>query len=306
MLPLNPGSLTRRSNYERGPRAAHEMADGPGPIGFIFHRSSLKPVNFDGDSSTPANNTKLVVHSDKSSPERLAVRFVPVEGFGHFGYIEHVPSGKIVHPRGGSLDPWNNTKLVYRSDRHAGALFAFDEENERIMHRGGKIWQPRGGSPNPGDDTRCVLHSDVHDAAKFYFGKLDGTPISPYPTPKLCGTWKMIKAVINPAASHEFQQRYKVGKSFSSSKTQRHAWNVFVGFAREVFSANAAYSGFVEISSAKTWSMEYEEITTIKVQRGQTVVVWQYVFGMQQYGEEYSFQSSIIGYTNSLNEKPSF
>ena len=167
MLPLNPGSLTRRSNYERGPRAAHEMADGPGPIGFIFHRSSLKPVNFDGDSSTPANNTKLVVHSDKSSPERLAVRFVPVEGFGHFGYIEHVPSGKIVQPRGGSLDPWNNTKLVYRSDRHAGALFAFDEENERIMHRGGKIWQPRGGSPNPGDDTRCVLHSDVHDAAKF-------------------------------------------------------------------------------------------------------------------------------------------
>ena len=95
-----------------------------------------------GALACPANNAKLVVHSDKSSPARLAVRFVPVEGFGHFGCIEHVSSGKIVHPRGGSLDPDNNTGLVYHSDHHAGALFAFDEENERIMHRGGKIWQP--------------------------------------------------------------------------------------------------------------------------------------------------------------------
>ena len=142
--------------------------------------------------------------------------------------------------------------------------------------------------------------------SSYYFGKLDGTPISPYPTPQLSETWKVIKAFINPAASHEFQQRYKVGKSLTFSKTQRHAWNVFVGIAKEVFSANAAYSGYVQISSAKTWSMEYEEITNVKVQKGETVVVWQYVFGMQQYGEEYSFQSSIIGYTNSLNEKPSF
>ena len=278
------------------------MADEPAPepIGYIFHRSSLKPVNFD-DFGKP----ELVVHSDKSDPERLQVRFVPVEGFGHFGYIQNVSSGEIVHPRGGSLDPWNNTGLVYHSDHHAGALFAFDEENERIVHRGGKIWRPWKGSPNPDDDTRCVLHSDVDDAGKFYFGNLDGTAISPYPRPKLSGTWKVIKAFINPAASIEFQQKYKVGKTLTSSKTKRHAWNVSLGFARELFSTNATYSGYVEISSEKTWSTEYEEMTTIKVEKGATVVLWQYVFGMQQYGEEYSFQSSIIGNTNSLNKKPS-
>ena len=279
------------------------MAYEPGPIGYIFHRSSLKPVNFHGDDL--ANKTELVVHSDKSSPARLQVRFVPVEGFGHFGYIEHVFSGLIVHPRGGSLDPRNNTQLVYHSDRHAGALFAFDEENERIMHGGGKFWYPWRGSPNPDDDKRCVLHSDVNDAAKFYFGELDGTPISPYPTPKLSGTWKVIKAFIDPAATHTFQQKYKVGKSLTSSKTQHHAWNVSVEIARAIFSASAIYSGYVEKSSEKTWSTEYEEITTIEVGKGETVVVWQYVFGMQQCGEEYSFQSNIIGHTNSLKKTPS-
>ena len=169
------------------------------------------------------------------------------------------------------------------------------------MHRGGKIWHPWRGSPNPRDDTRCVLHSDVDDAAKFYFGKLDGTPISPYSAPKLSGTWKVIKAFINPAASHKFQQKYKVGKSLTSSRTQRHAWNVLMGIAKSIFSASVEYSGYVEISSEKTWSTEYEEITTIEVQ-GETVVVWQFVFGIKQYGDEYSFQSSIIGQTNSLKK----
>ena len=277
------------------------MADEPDePIVYIFHRSSLKPVNFD-DVGKP----ELVVHSGKRSPARLGVRFVPVEGFGHFGYIQNVSSGKIVHPRGGSLDPWNNTGLVYHSDRHAGALFAFDEENERIVHRGGKVWRPWRGSPNPRDNTRCVLHSDADDAGKFYFGKSDGTPISPYPPPKLSGTWKVIKAFINPVATHKFQQKYKVGKSLTSSRTERHAWNVLAGIAKDIFSASAEYSGYVQISSEKTWSTEYEEITMIEVEEGETVVVWQYVFGMQQYGEEYSFQSSIIGHTNSLKETPS-
>ena len=110
------------------------MADGPGPIGYIFHRSSLKNVHPYGGSTNPDNETNLVVYGNTSNPAKLQVRFVPVEGFGHFGYIEHVARGKIVHPKGGSIDPGNDTRLVYHSDRHAGALFAFDEEDERIMH----------------------------------------------------------------------------------------------------------------------------------------------------------------------------
>lgn len=282
-----------------------EMAHGPGPIGYIFHRSSLKLVHPKGGSSNPGNDTRLVLHSDKMVPQRLQVRFVPVEGFGHFGYIEHVSSGKIVHPDGGHLDPGNDTSLVYHSDRHAGALFAFNQEDERIMHRGGKIWHPLGGSPNPGNDTPCVLHSAVHDAAKFYFGNLDGTEISPYPHPNLSGTWKVVKAFINPMASHTFTQTYKVGKVLTRSMTEQHAWSVSAGIAKSIFSASAEYSGFVEKSSEQTWSSEYEETTTIDVKAGKTVVVWQFVFGMKQYDEEYSFQSSIIGDSDSLDVQPS-
>ena len=107
-----------------------------GPIGYIFHRSSGKLVHPLGGSSQPSDDTVLVIHGAKSNPARLQVRFVPVEGFGHFGYIEQVSSGKIVHPLGGSLSPGDNTSVVYHSARHAGALFAFDEEDEHIMHRG--------------------------------------------------------------------------------------------------------------------------------------------------------------------------
>ena len=107
-----------------------------GPIGYIFHRSSGKLVHPLGGSPQPSNGTPLVIHSAKNDPARLQVRFVVVEGFGHFGYIEHVSSRKIVHPKGGSLTPGNGTSLLYHSDRHAGALFTFDEEEEHIIHRG--------------------------------------------------------------------------------------------------------------------------------------------------------------------------
>lgn len=149
-------------------------------VGYIFHRSSGKLVHPFGGYCNPGNDTKLVLHSAKDGPERLQVRYVPVEGAGGFGYIEHVSSGKIVHPYGGSLTPGDDTPLVYHSDRHFGALFTFNVEDEYIMHKSGKYWHPYGGSPNPGNDTPCVLHHATHDGMKFYFGDLCGTKISPY------------------------------------------------------------------------------------------------------------------------------
>lgn len=275
-----------------------------GPIGYIFHRSSRKLVHPDGGSRNPPNETKLVVHRDKDDPERLKFRFLPVQGFGHFGYIEHVASGKIVHPSGGELYPGNNTFLIYHSDRHAGALFAFDED-DRIIHKGGKIWHPLGGYPNPGDNTFCVLHSDAHDSAKFYFGDFNGTEISPYPNPNLSGTWKVVKAYINPKATHTFTQKYNIGKTLSKTVTEQRAWKVTGEIAFKLFKTSTEFSGFAQKASQSTWSKEYEETTTLKVEEGKTVVVWQFVFGMEQYGDKYSFQSSIIGDTDSLDKHPS-
>ena len=117
---------------------------------------------------------------------------MPVQGYSTFGYIEHVSSGKIIHPAGGKVNPGNNTPLVYHDDRHNGALFEFDEKDYVIKHIGGKVWHPRGGSPNPKNDTVCVLHSDRHAAAKFYFGDIDGNPMSPYPSLNLTGDGRII------------------------------------------------------------------------------------------------------------------
>ena len=274
------------------------------PVGYIFHRSSGKLVHPLGGSSDPSDDTNLVVYSGNDSPNRLQVQFVPANGFGHFGYIKHVSSGKFVHPKGGSLNPGNDTNLVYHSSYHAGCLFAFDEEGEYIMHRDGKFWHPSGGSPSPSNDTECVLHSGVHDAAKFYFGDISGNKISPYPAPKLSGTWKMIKAFIDPKTSHTYKQEYKIGKSHSKQRTEHHAWKVSAEIAKSTFKASTEYSGFVEKVSTSTWASEYKEEATINVVAGQTIVVWQFVFGMEQYGEEYSFQSDIIGDTHSIKVTP--
>ena len=278
-----------------------------GPIGYIFHQSSGKLVHPKGGSPNPGNDTRLVVNSAKNNPGRLQVRFVPVQGYGHFGYIEHVSSGKIVHPSGGSLDPGNDTQLVYHGDRHSGALFGFDEENYEIKHIGGKIWHPSGGSPNPGNDTVCVLHSDRHAAAKFYFGDIDGNPVSPYPSPNLSGDWKLLRAFIMPETDHTYTVNYKVGTSQTRSTTTQVAWRVSAGIdIKKVFNASAELSGFVEKTSSITWTKERSESHTIKVTKGESIVVWQYVFAMEQYGDEWSFQSTIIGDTNSLDYPANF
>ena len=157
---------------------------GPGPIGYIIHQPTRKLIHPKGGSRNPGNDTPLVLHSDRDDPARLQVRFVPVQDHKPFGYIEHVPSGKIIHPAGGKANPGDNTPLVYHEDRHQGALFKFDEEYGEIQHIGGKVWHPRGGSTKPKNDTACVLHGDRQPAARFYFGDVDGNHISPYPSKK--------------------------------------------------------------------------------------------------------------------------
>ena len=130
--------------------------------------------------------------------------------------------------------------MVLHSDRHAGALFGFDEDNAVILHRGGKRWHPKGGRPDPGndtiyDDTPLVLHSGQHDGAKFYLGNLNGDPISPYPSPNLSGDWKLLQAFVTPLADHTYSMTYKVGKSKTESQTTHQAWNISVGVAKGAF-----------------------------------------------------------------------
>ena len=275
-----------------------------GPIGYLFHWSSKKLVHPKGGSFDPSNGTDLIVHGDKNNPCRLQFRFVAVDGAGHYGYIEHCSSGKVVHPKGGDLYPSNSTRLVLHSDRHAGALFGFDEEHVVILHKGGKKWHPKGGDAQPSDGTRLVLHSDTHDSAKFYFANLEGDAMSPYPNASISGEWKLIQAFVTPLADHTYTVTFAVGRGKKQHQTTQHAWNVSVETAKALFTAKAEYSGYVENTSSETWSEEKEETYTVGVRSGQSVFVWQYVFSLSQYGDEINFQSTIIGDTDSQDKKP--
>ena len=277
-----------------------------GPAGYLIHWSTGKLIHPEGGSSNPRDGAPLLVHSggEKGGETRLQVRFIPVPEAGHFGYIEHVPSKKIIHPLGGSLFPENGTDVVYHHGHHAGCLFAFDEENERIIHRSGKIWHPKGGSPCPVDGTRVCLHEGRHDAARFYFVDTSMKRVSPYPSPNLSGDWKIVHAILNPKAKHTYTYKYTVGKSTTKTTTEHHAWGLSLGISKGMFSASATYSGFVELSGSETWSEAKEITSQIEVIPGETVVTWQYMFGMEQFGNEIKFLSNILADTNSKDVKP--
>ena len=274
-----------------------------GPIGFIYHKSSGSLVHPYRGSRQPANDTRLVVHSSNDDKDRLQVRFIPVEG--HFGYIEHVSSGRIVHPKGGKCNPQNNTALVFHSDQHAGALFAFDEVNNRIMHKGGRIWHPKGGELSPSNDTICVLHSHTHEAAQFYFGNSNGDPISPYPDrPRLGGDWKILLAFISPKASHSQTYEYHTGRFLSQSVTKTQPWNVNAESVCKMFRREPAFSKFAQEANRGTWSEKEKKTDTVHVIEGESLVLWQYEFSMRRYDEEWSFRSDVIESTNSKSETP--
>lgn len=295
------------------------------PTGCLFHWSSKKLVQPRGGGSLVTigvkEGTELVLHDnrgenegDSSSIHRVEnrFRFVPVDGAGHCGYIEHVTSKKIVHPEGDSLTPGNGTHLVLRSatSGNAAALFGFraiDGDDILILHKSGKMWYPKGGKPTPENDTPLVLCSDLNDVTKFYFGDLDAKPIKgPYPEPHLSGDWKPTIGWVNPGLDHTHTVTYKVGRSKTVSEEVKFAWDVSAQVAYSTyFSAKAEFSGYVESSGSETWNTETEVTTTYTVKEGQaSVFVWQYVFSMSQYGEELNFHSTIIGDSDSEYKKP--
>ena len=243
--------------------------------------------------------------ADNVDDDELQFRFVTVDGAGHYGYIEFVANGKIVCPKGEDLDPDDKTKLLLQKNRHAAALFAFDEENKLILHKSGSIWHPRKGDAKPGNKTDVLLYkSKQDDSGKFYFGDKSGNAMSPYPDPDLSGDWELLQAFVTPLADHTYTMTYKVGKSTTTSETTESAWSVSAEYAVEVFMASVELSGYVEKTSSETWTEETEETYAISVTQGQSVYVWQYVFGLSRFGENVYFKSSIIGDTDSHEVKP--
>lgn len=280
-----------------------------GPTGYIVHWSSEKLVHPYGSSASPSDNTRLVVHSEgrrrEGAEDKLQVRFVAVPECSHFGYIEHVSSGKIVHPSG-YIDPGNNSSLLWHTDRHVGCLFAFDLENNYIIHSSGKIWHPYGGNPVPANNSQLVLHVGRHEGARFYFVDTNMKRASPYPPPHLDHEWRLIGSSIDPQEPHQLSVTYKVGmfRSKTANHDRPYTWTISGKDARKLFAFSDDYASVIDQASLDAWKEETEVKTVISVSSGKSVVIWQCVFVLEQYGEEYKFRSSILKCTDSTTKQP--
>ena len=279
-----------------------------GPVGYIYHLSSKKPIGPSGGKLDPTNGTELVVYSKKEA-QVLQFRFVRVKEFGHFGYLEHVGSSKIIHPT-------EDNKLILRDskEKNVNALFTFDLERYTIMHRNGKHWHTEGDCPTPKDDTKCLLQANelesnatIKDAAKFYFGNFDAHHLYPYSesSPVVSQKWKLLQAFIAPRTSHSFVINYKIGwvKEFSETKT--HSWKISADIGYSFLKSIIGYNGSISLAETSTLTEEKNISLTINVEKGDTVCVWQYVHCLAELGEEIVFlQSNIICDTDSLDKKP--
>lgn len=276
------------------------------PTFLIKHRSGGKYFHPDGGEANPKENTYIVLCSDIH--ERMFWTFEKI--VDQWGYIKHVKSGMIIHPDGGSLNPEKDTRLVLSGDRHWGALFALDETNNQIIHKGGKIAHPEGDRANPKDQTRVVLNSDINDAIRFQFVATDSPnkEVFVYDKPMVIGTWKIIHMVLNPIAEHSQTIKTKVGRSEteSSKSAFKYKWEMSADALIEIVNVSVSESfGFtLTTMSSKAWSTEETVERTIKVSPGKSVVTWQFVLAVSQNENKSVFHSDRFADTESPKKVP--
>ena len=196
-----------------------------------------------------------------------------VKEFGHFGYIEHVGSSKVVHPT-------ENNKLVLFEERNINALFTFDLERYTMMHRNGKHWHIEGDNPTPINGAACLLQmqanelrsskaeskdATINDAAKFYFGKIDAHHLYPYSKsfPNMSHNWKLLQAFIAPKTSRSFVIYYKVGRMKEFSETITHAWKISAEVAYQFLKSSVGYDGSISLAETSTLTEEKSVSLTI-------------------------------------------
>jgi len=266
--------------------------------GYLKHVSSGRYILPDnGECPKNGNFIRIGDHSVNN-----ANKFRFVQASGHIGFIEQY-CGKVVHPDGGSTNPGDATNLEMHDDRHSGAHFFFDEEQDHIVHIGTKIFHPKGGSHNPGKGTEMVLHKDLHDSARFQFVSAEGAE-SVYPPPSLSGRWEVVFAVLDPISEHTYSVKYTVGKSITKQANAQVTWKTSETTTMEWYQKNEELSYYASIAQSATWSVEVERTYSVTVYPGKTSVTWQYIFCAERLDEGYCFRSTILGDTDNLNKPP--
>lgn len=275
----------------------------PLEAGLIFYIKQIISGYFIHPSMPWQGLTHLVVRSGDLGEKTLQFRFIPVNGEGSFGYLEHVETGRVVQPVCGTDPPENHrTKLHLHSKRHSGALFTYDALKNAIQHISGYYIDL-----NPLDirsDLEILSTIEGRPGSEFKFVGTHNQEVYPCPTPELSGNWKMINCILNPAAYHIYTFSYTTGRSQTQSSTSQHGWGISAEVSTEWFSASAEYSGFVKKTTEDTWNEEKTVERMISVKPGQSIVTWQWVFRATQDSDSLQFNSNILVDTNSLEELP--
>lgn len=71
-----------------------------------------------------------------------------------------------------------------------------------------------------------------------------------------------------------------------------------------LFDTKVGVSSTFETTSSETWNTESTVTDTFSIDKGDTVVVWQYVYNGVYADQIIPFKSDIFGYTNNLNQPP--
>lgn len=223
----------------------------------------------DGHIPNPPNFCPLITRS--AIHDRMHFEFDPVED--GWGYIRHVTSGKIIHPKGGTTNPANHVCLLLHEERNGTALFAIDETNDLIIHKDGKYIHPTTGYTIPNDGTALVLCENRHEGMRFVcVSPTDANrKVSVYGDPNVKGSWQIVNAVLKPQAEHAYKLHVKVGKSSTLSKSSdfKFRWEIYPAADFVTVTAKTSHAKqkllnqMVLKASSNTWEEEREQTRQI-------------------------------------------
>ena len=117
------------------------------------------------------NNTTIVLTEHNCNVESSMLNFEWLEN----GAILHKISGKCIHPHGGRITPYNNTRLVLHEDCTKATVRFEMLENGAIKHAtGGYCIRPSGHSRlQPHEGTRLELHEKCDAGRELAFEFLE-------------------------------------------------------------------------------------------------------------------------------------
>jgi len=131
----------------------------------IKHRNSELFVHILNNAQT--NSSPLVFN--KRVNDRCIFTFEVSEDDDEYGYIQHVATGKYVHPFGGSEDPCNECPLIIHNDKHDACLFNIDQETGYVKHKGGKFLAPGLRRLRPRKNLIITLFEEPSGRCEFEF-----------------------------------------------------------------------------------------------------------------------------------------